>query len=366
MQYSSAILIAAFAVTSVFTHGVLDSVEGANGVTMPGLSVADGTPRDCASPRCGSEADTSIIRQREMGTNKATALGRTQGGGPVDASKMMAMFMGGGGNATATKEAREVHAANVLRRSLGERAANGGTKTPKGTLETGVKAAAGAGAASGMPTCSDDGKVKMTYHQVNQDGAGPLTAMVDATSGGTDPAAFKSAQVTQNVPGIGIGGLSAAAVMDFPVEVQMPAGMTCSGTVGDAQNVCIVRMQNAAAAGPFGGSVAVTQSPAAKKRAIEYNLSKRHFARALAKRNAEDDAAASAAIAELEKIGSATKDDEADKEDAAATPLTKKSAEDDAAAEAAIAELEKIGSATKDDEADKEDTDATPLTQKSA
>ncbi|SZF02778.1 unnamed protein product [Blumeria hordei] len=364
MQYSSAILIAAFAVTSVFTHGVVDSVEGANGVTMPGLSVADGTPRDCASPRCGSEADTSIIRKREMGTNKATALGRTQGGGPVDATKMMAMFMGGGGNATATKEAREVHAANVLRRSLGERAANGGTKTPKGTLETGVKAAAGAGAASGMPTCSDDGKVKMTYHQINQDGAGPLTAMVDATSGGTDPAAFKSAEVTQNVPGIGIGGLSAAAVMDFPVEVQMPAGMTCSGTVGDAQNVCIVRMQNAAAAGPFGGSVAVTQSPAAKKRAIEYNLSKRHFARALAKRNAADDAAAAAAIAELEKIGSATKDDEAEKEDAVAAPLTKKSAEDDAAAAAAIAELEKIGSATKDEEAStadvvtKRDTDS--------
>ncbi|VCU41347.1 Bgt-51561 [Blumeria graminis f. sp. tritici] len=351
MQYSSAILIAAFAVTSVFTHGVVDSVVGANDVTMPGLSVADGTPRDCASPRCGSEADTSIIRKREMGTNKATALGRTQGGGPVDASKMMAMFMGGGGNATATKAAREVHAANVLRRSLGERAANGGIRTPKGTMETGVKAAAGVGASSGMPTCSDDGKVKMTYHQINQDGAGPLTAMVDATSGGTDPAAFKSAEVTQNVPGIGIGGLSAAAVMDFPVEVQMPAGMTCSGTVGDAQNVCIVRMQNAAAAGPFGGSVAVTQSPAAKKRAIEYNLSKRHFARALAKRNAEDDAAAAAAIAELEKIGSATKDEQAEKEDAVEAPLTKKSAEDDAAAAAAIAELEKIGSATKDEEA---------------
>ncbi|SZF02780.1 unnamed protein product [Blumeria hordei] len=365
MQYSSTVLIAAFGITSIFTHGVLDSVEGANGVTMPGLSVSDGTPRDCASPLCGSEADTSIIRKREMGTNKATALGRTQGGGPVDATKMMAMFMGGGGNATATKEAREVHAANVLRRSLGERAANGGIRTPKGTMETGVKAAAGVGASNGMPTCSDDGKIKMTYHQVNQDGAGPLTAMIDATSGGTDPAAFKSAQVTKNVPGIGIGGLSAAAVMDFPVEVQMPAGMTCSGTVGDAQNVCIVRMQNAAAAGPFGGSVAVTQSPAAKKRAIEYNLSKRHFARALAKRNAEDDAAA--AIAELEKIGSATKDEEAEKEaiEGAKSPLTKKSVEDDAAA--AIAELEKMGSATKDEEAEKEAIEGakSPLTKKS-
>jgi hypothetical protein len=122
----------------------------------------------------------------------------------------------------------------------------------------------------------------MTFHQVNQDGAGPLTAMVDSTSGGTDPAAFKSAQVTQNVPGIGIGGLSAASTMDFPVAIQMPAGMTCSGSSGGASNVCVAKLQNAALAGPFGGSVAFTQSAAAKKRAIEYNLSKRRFARAIA------------------------------------------------------------------------------------
>lgn len=82
-----------------------------------------------------------------------------------------------------------------------------------------------------------------------------------------------------DVPGIGIGGLSAATTTDFPVKVQMPQGMTCSAKVGGASNVCIVRMQNQALAGPFGGSAAFTQSPAAKKRAIEYNLRKRHFAR---------------------------------------------------------------------------------------
>ena len=121
----------------------------------------------------------------------------------------------------------------------------------------------------------------MTFHQVNQDGAGPLTAQIDATSGGTDPAAFQDATVTQNVPGIGIGGLSAASVMDFPVKVQMPAGMTCQGTAGGASNVCIVRMQNSALAGPFGGSAAFTQSTVAKKRAVEYNLRKRHMARGI-------------------------------------------------------------------------------------
>jgi hypothetical protein len=38
MQYSSTILLLAFAATNVFAHGVIDSVTGANGVTMPGLS----------------------------------------------------------------------------------------------------------------------------------------------------------------------------------------------------------------------------------------------------------------------------------------------------------------------------------------
>lgn len=282
MQYSSAILVAAYAATNVFAHGVVSAVQGANGVTLPGLSVADGTPRDCASPRCGSEADTSIIRDKELGTSKATALGRTNGGGPVDAAKMVSLFMdGASANTSAVVAAREIHEAALARRANLPRAANGGTKTPQGTQETAVKAATGMAASQGLPTTQDDGTLQMTFHQVNQDGAGPLTAAIDATSGGTDPAAFKDAQMTQDVPGIGIGGLSGAATMDFPIAVQMPAGMTCSGSVGGANNVCIARMANSALAGPFGGSVAFTQSAAAKKRAIEYNLAKRRFARAL-------------------------------------------------------------------------------------
>ncbi|KAF2689154.1 hypothetical protein K458DRAFT_291274 [Lentithecium fluviatile CBS 122367] len=278
MRYSF-IAIAAMA-AQASAHGVITEVQGANGVNMPGLSVQDGTPRDCASPRCGSEADTSIIRDREMG-GKASALGRTQGGGPVDAASAIATFMGTGGAAAGTAATKRQLLAGLLggKGKGGGANAAAGTKTAQGTTEGGVAAAAGAGATSGLPTTADDGTITMTFHQVNQDGAGPLTAQIDATSGGTDPAAFQDATVTQDVPGIGIGGLSAASVQDFPVKVQMPQGMTCSGTAGGASNVCIVRMQNSALAGPFGGSAAFTQSAAAKKRAVEYNLRKRHMAR---------------------------------------------------------------------------------------
>lgn len=98
--------------------------------------------------------------------------------------------------------------------------------------------------------------------------------MVDGTSGGTDMAAFQKAQVTQDVPGF-IAGLSTATTTDFPVKVQMPAGMTCDATVGGASNVCVVRVRNNTPAGPFGGSAAFTQTSAARKRALEYRMKMR-------------------------------------------------------------------------------------------
>lgn len=310
MRYSGAALAAAFAATNVLGHGVVTEVQGANGVNLPGLSLIDGTPRDCPSPLCGSEADTSIIRDRELGTQRASALGRTQGGGPVDAAAMVQLFMDeAGANTTEVKQARVLHAANLARRAAsaadapiearqllnllglgGGRGRSGkGSATPRGTKETAVLAATGMGAAQGLPTTSDDGTIKMVYHQVNQDGAGPLTADIDATSGGTEAAAFKKADVTVNVPGLGIGGLSAARTMDYPVEVKMPAGMTCEGQVAGATGVCIARLRNGAIAGPFGGSVAFTQSPAAKKRAIEHNLRNRMLSRRFAAAVADEE-----------------------------------------------------------------------------
>ncbi|KAM0282098.1 hypothetical protein ACHAO9_010419 [Fusarium lateritium] len=288
-------------VSVVSAHGVVLSVEGANGVSMPGLSIADGTPRDCSSNRCGSQADTSIIRDREIRSGEASALGRTQGNGPVDASVMISSFLDGGNGAAANVPTNNGTNAGVgveddlsnlsqnrnnrqKKRQLGGflgglfggggRGGGGGNKNEQ-PEETSVAATAGEGANSGLPTASDNGEVTLTYRQVNQDGAGPMTADIDATSGGTDANAFQTAEVTQDVPGLGIQGLSLATNTDFPLKVQMPQGMTCEGTVGGANNVCIVRVRNGAAAGPFGGSGAFTQSATARKRAIAFRLKKR-------------------------------------------------------------------------------------------
>lgn len=148
-----------------------------------------------------------------------------------------------------------------------------GVKTPAGTVETGVAASSGVGASDGLPTTSDSGEITMTMHQCNQDGAGPFNAQIDATSGGVDMAAFKEAEVTQNVPGIA-AGFSAATTTDYAVKVQMPAGMTCSGTVGSAQNVCVVRMANKTPAGMFPPSHTLISS-------LSFSFTERHGANSL-------------------------------------------------------------------------------------
>jgi hypothetical protein len=265
---------------------------------MGGEIVADGTPRDCSSNGCGSQADTAIIRDREVNSGAVGPLGKTQGNGPVDAAMMIGVFMGDmdasqaptNGASSGVGQEDDLSAApggaaagagnrnnnkNKIRQLLaGLLGGGGGGNNAKGSKSTGppetmVKAMAGAGASQGLPTANEDGTVDVTFRQINQDGAGPLEAMVDGTSGGTDMAAFQEAQVTQDVPGL-VAGISATTTSDFPVKVQMPAGTTCDATVGSASNVCVMRLRNNTPAGPFGGAVAFTQTPAARKRALEY------------------------------------------------------------------------------------------------
>lgn len=49
MHFTQSLAVAAGLVATVSAHGMVVRMNGANGVTMPGLTVADGTPRDCSS-----------------------------------------------------------------------------------------------------------------------------------------------------------------------------------------------------------------------------------------------------------------------------------------------------------------------------
>ncbi|KAF1849232.1 uncharacterized protein K460DRAFT_275426 [Cucurbitaria berberidis CBS 394.84] len=124
-----------------------------------------------------------------------------------------------------------------------------------------------------LPQVSAGGEIQMTVHQVNGDGAGPYKCMIDATGTGTN---WQPITVTQNLEGNDRGRNRDTQMQDLPLTAAIPAGQTCTGTVAGQSNVCMVRCENPARAGPFGGCVPVqmagaaaanapaTQAPAAK------------------------------------------------------------------------------------------------------
>ncbi|KAF2709990.1 hypothetical protein K504DRAFT_376963 [Pleomassaria siparia CBS 279.74] len=111
-----------------------------------------------------------------------------------------------------------------------------------------------------LPQITAGGSVMMTLHQVNGDGAGPYTCMIDATATGTQ---WANMTVTQNVDGNARGRNNANAMTDLPLNVAVAATQTCTGTVAGQSNVCMVKCQNPARAGPFGGCVPVQMAGAA-------------------------------------------------------------------------------------------------------
>jgi hypothetical protein len=108
----------------------------------------------------------------------------------------------------------------------------------------------------------------MTYHQINADGAGPIACSVSADATGKT---FTPMTVTTNVAGT--NGRSTAADADFPLVASLPAGTTCTGTVGASTNVCAVKCENPV--GPFGSMVLVQQGAVKKERSVGGSLAAR-------------------------------------------------------------------------------------------
>ncbi|EJT74987.1 MAS3 protein [Gaeumannomyces tritici R3-111a-1] len=138
-------------------------------------------------------------------------------------------------------------------------------------LEAGTKAIMAETGAQ-LPQVKAGGSVTMTLHQVNGDGGGPYTCSVNADATG---AQWTDIKVTTTPPGQNSRNRQGAAT-DFPLVAQLPASQACTGTVAGQENVCLVRCQNAARAGPFGGVVPVqmagAQTPAQARRALAISM----------------------------------------------------------------------------------------------
>lgn len=144
---------------------------------------------------------------------------------------------------------------------------------------------------STLPQVSPGGNLSGVFHVVTSDGCGTVKAVLDTTATGK----FSQGTLlttTQDVPGNNgncprsitkksfvrdvlerSGMIQRRATninMDFPVAFTLPTGVACTGTVGDVQGVCYVKVANTNIAGPFGGIVPIqvgqgnsTQTPPA-------------------------------------------------------------------------------------------------------
>jgi len=119
-----------------------------------------------------------------------------------------------------------------------------------------------------LPQVTPGGSVQMTLHQVNADGAGPYECMINAD--GTAQT-WTEIDVTEQVRGRrGFRFRSSASPQ--PLSVAIPANQQCTGQVAGEANVCLVRCQNPARAGPFGGVVPVQMAGANNKAKRQFSI----------------------------------------------------------------------------------------------
>ncbi|EPS36283.1 hypothetical protein H072_10195 [Dactylellina haptotyla CBS 200.50] len=111
------------------------------------------------------------------------------------------------------------------------------------------------------------GWIKAQIHQLNTDGAGAYKCKLDtgATANSWDGGWLKiTANIKwwkknyNNVPGnkYSVNGLK---LKDWNIVIHLPQNLDCKGSIGGVDNVCLIRCENSAKNGPFGGCIPFQQ-----------------------------------------------------------------------------------------------------------
>ncbi|KAI0993842.1 hypothetical protein K3495_g14342 [Podosphaera aphanis] len=82
MQYSSAILIASFAITNVFAQGAVISIRSTNDINVANLLV-DRNPGDCSTSDCVSGSVDNAHNVFEKKSKNSAESGVYQGSPPI-------------------------------------------------------------------------------------------------------------------------------------------------------------------------------------------------------------------------------------------------------------------------------------------
>jgi hypothetical protein len=105
---------------------------------------------------------------------------------------------------------------------------------------------------STLPQIQGGSTVSMMLYQIDNDGAGPMRCLLDASGTGED---FKPIEVTIDVPGV--AGLSSTKDQEWPLEAAIPTGVECQGSIAELSRLCFVKCANPRG---YGGVVVVQQS----------------------------------------------------------------------------------------------------------
>ncbi|EGX47555.1 hypothetical protein AOL_s00083g63 [Orbilia oligospora ATCC 24927] len=109
-----------------------------------------------------------------------------------------------------------------------------------------------------IPEASAGGWIRMRIHQVNEDGGGPFKCKLDQSGLSTNFGDW--IPLTKNTPGDGHSiSHHTARTGNLWLELPLPKDLKCSGTYGDRKNICMIRCENQAVNGPFGGCVPFQQ-----------------------------------------------------------------------------------------------------------
>ncbi|KAK6513730.1 hypothetical protein TWF506_008169 [Arthrobotrys conoides] len=137
--------------------------------------------------------------------------------------------------------------------------------------------------ANKMAVVSGDGTgwLHMAVLQINEDGAGPFRCKIDPVGDGKYPWGWEPNDRYMNQPPPNDGG---AAKSFWPhgkhrahlLKLKIPRGIRCTGTSGPHKNVCIMRCENYAVNGPFGGCIPfrVVNLPEEQKPVTEHPINK--------------------------------------------------------------------------------------------
>lgn len=221
-MFSKVLILALAASPLVAAHGKVAMVTGDAGGNGTALGIKGGVVPGPGRNRV-TEVDTTVFGKTNIQTD---GLGKTQGGGQ-NAVSMIKSVMAQSGD------------------TLPQVSANGGTL-------------------SGV------------FHIVTTDGAGPIQGCIDTTGTGKFSQCDPITPDTQ-VPGKNgnirpprkarsVGELFTRSMdrimkrasnvnTDHPMSFSIPAGTTCTGSMGGMDNVCLMKIANSNRAGPFGGVV---------------------------------------------------------------------------------------------------------------